>query len=80
MSADRVVLPNKGLADGRTTDTVRNEALVQGAVANRKNSIVGRVDDVRRELSQDIAAVHKRVDTIPDRIMAMLRNTKGLIE
>ena len=45
----------------------------------RKNFIVQRVDDVRKELSAEINSVHKRVDGIPDRIMAMLRNVKGLI-
>jgi hypothetical protein len=45
----------------------------------RKNFIVQRVDDVRKELSAEINSVHKRVDGIPERIMAMLRNVKGLI-
>lgn len=45
----------------------------------RKNFIVAHVDSVRRELSNEIGNVHKRMDNFPDKLIALLRNT-GVIK
>jgi len=44
-----------------------------------REEVLQRVDDTRRELEDKLKVVHARVDTIPDRIIATLRNT-GAIE
>lgn len=44
-----------------------------------REEVLQRVDDTRRELEDKLKVVHARVDTIPDRVIATLRNT-GAIE
>jgi vacuolar-type H+-ATPase subunit I/STV1 len=44
-----------------------------------REEVLQRMDDTRKELEDKLKVVHARVDTIPDRIIATLRNT-GAIE
>lgn len=44
-----------------------------------REEVLQRMDDTRKELEDKLKDVHSRVDTIPDRIIATLRNT-GAIE
>ncbi len=43
-----------------------------------REEVLQRVDDTRRELEDKLKVVHARVDTIPDRIIATLRNTGAI--
>jgi hypothetical protein len=38
------------------------------------------VAKIEEEQRDDIAALHKRIDAVPDRVIALLKQTKGLIE
>lgn len=56
----------------------KRKNFIVGLVEEKHNSSTSHIERVREELSADISKVHARVDTVPDRVIALLRNTGHL--
>lgn len=43
--------------------------------AQRRKEIYARLENMRKEFTDEIGKVHTRVDAVPDRVIALLKNT-----
>jgi len=73
---DRVEREFKKYMEQERLEAGNRRQLIYAKIDSSNKDLTGKMDDNRVELEEKIAAVHERVDTIPDRIFAMLNNMK----